>query len=61
MTLDSQVTIWQSILDNTLNTKKKENINVIILGDKNAGKKRLIELIAKSSNEFILFKNDIKK
>ena len=36
-------------------------MNILLLGDKNSGKKRLVEQISKISPDFILFKNDIKK
>ena len=55
MPSDSQSTIWQTILENSLSTKKIEIINVIVLGDKKAGKKRIIEMVAKSNGDFILY------
>ncbi len=61
MKTEQQDSIWQEILDQNRNISRKESINIILLGDKNSGKKKIIELLAQNYGEFVLFKNDIKK
>lgn len=61
MNSDPQSSVWKHILGSSVKGKKSEVINVIVLGDKSVGKKRLLEIISKQFGEFSLFKNELRK
>lgn len=61
MNSDTHSSVWKQVLGSSVKGKKSQVANVIVLGDKSVGKKRLLEIISKQFGEFSLFKNELRK